>query len=216
MENATGMGNLELYQQFRAVPDNAQRAITGGRLKGKTEINPMWRIKALTEVFGPCGIGWKYEITKKWLQPCEKTGEIAAFVDLNLYFLDKTTGTWSEAIPGTGGSMFCANERNGPNCSDECYKMATTDALSVAAKALGVGADIYWQADSTKYTTDAAPAQQQGKAKKPVCAKCGRPLQGLQFKNGQTITLEQAQIKFDGLCYSCWKKQQAAQKEAQA
>nr|DAM81950.1 MAG TPA: PROTEIN/RNA Complex, archaeal, ribosomal, 50S, protein.0A [Caudoviricetes sp.] len=112
--------------------------------------------------------------------------------------------------------MFCANERNGPNCSDECYKMATTDALSVAAKALGVGADIYWQADSTKYTTDAAPAQQQGKAKKPVCAKCGRPLQGLQFKNGQTITLEQAQIKFDGLCYSCWKKQQAAQKEAQA
>ena len=103
MENATGMGNLELYQQFRAVPDNAQRAITGGRLKGKTEINPMWRIKALTEVFGPCGIGWKYEITQKWLQPCEKTGEIAAFVDLNLYFLDKTTGAWSDAIPGTGG-----------------------------------------------------------------------------------------------------------------
>ena len=34
MENATGMGNLELYQQFRAVPENAQRAITGGRLKG--------------------------------------------------------------------------------------------------------------------------------------------------------------------------------------
>ena len=188
MENATGMGNLELYQQFRAVPDNAQRAITGGRLKGKTEINPMWRIKALTEVFGLCGIGWKYEITQKWLQPCEKTGEIAAFVDINLYFLDKTTGAWSDAIPGTGGSMFCANERNGPN----------------------------WQADSTKYTTDAAPAQQQAKAKKPVCAKCGRPLQGLQFKNGQTITLEQAQIKFDGLCYSCWKKQQAAQKEAQA
>ena len=173
MENATGMGNLELYQQFRTVPDNAQRAITGGRLKGKTEINPMWRI-------------------------------------------NKTTGAWSDAIPGTGGSMFCANERNGPNCSDECYKMATTDALSVAAKALGVGADIYWQADSTKYTTDAAPAQQQAKAKKPVCSKCGRPLQGLQFKNGQTITLEQAQIKFDGLCYSCWKKQQATQKEAQA
>ena len=34
MENATGMGNLELYQQFRTVPDNAQRAITGGRLTG--------------------------------------------------------------------------------------------------------------------------------------------------------------------------------------
>ena len=51
--------NLELYKAFRSVPENAQRAITGGRLKGKTEINPMGRIKALTEVFGPCGIGWK-------------------------------------------------------------------------------------------------------------------------------------------------------------
>ena len=39
MENATGMGNLELYQQFRTVPDNAQRAITGGRLKGKTAVS---------------------------------------------------------------------------------------------------------------------------------------------------------------------------------
>lgn len=94
--------------------------------------------------------------------------------------------------------------------------VAYMDKQLKRAAGLGVGADIYWQADSTKYTTDAAPAQQQAKAKKPVCAKCGRPLQGLQFKNGQTITLEQAQIKFDGLCYSCWKKQQAAQKEAQA
>ena len=216
MENATGMENLELYQQFRTVPDNAQRAITGGRLKGKTEINPMWRLKALTEVFGPCGIGWKYEVAKKWLEPCENTGEVAAFVDINLYFLDKTTGAWSEAIPGTGGSMFCANERSSPNCSDECYKMALTDALSVAAKALGVGADVYWKADATKYTPNTAPTQQQDQGKKPTCVKCGRPLQALQFKNGQTFTIEQAQIKFDGLCYSCWKKQQAAQKEAQA
>ena len=74
--------NLELYKAFRSVPENAQRAITGGRLKGKTEINPLWRIKALTEVFGPCGIGWKYEIVKKLLEPCEQTGETAAFVDI--------------------------------------------------------------------------------------------------------------------------------------
>ena len=150
--------NLELYKAFRSVPENAQREITGGRLKGKTEINPMWRIKALTEVFGPCGIGWRYEVVKQWLEPCAQTGETAAFVNINLFFLDKNTGAWSEPIPGTGGSMFCAKERSGANCSDECYKMALTDALSVAAKALGVGADIYWQADATKYTADTTPA----------------------------------------------------------
>ena len=203
--------NLELYTAFRNVPDKAQRAITGGRLKGKTEINPMWRIKALTEVFGPCGIGWKYEIVRKWLEPCEKTGETAAFVDINLYFVDKTTGAWSEAIPGTGGSMFCANERSGPNCSDECYKMALTDALSVAAKALGVGADIYWQADATKYTANTGATPQAPAAGKPICPICKRPLQGIKFKSGKTLTLEQAQAEYGGLCYSCFKAQQASQ-----
>lgn len=48
---------LELYERLRAVPDSAKREISAGRLKGKTDINPMWRIKALTEAFGPCGFG---------------------------------------------------------------------------------------------------------------------------------------------------------------
>ena len=203
--------NLELYKAFRSVPENAQRAITGGRLKGKTEINPMWRIKALTEVFGPCGIGWKYEIVKKWLEPCEQTGETAAFVDINLYFLDKHTGAWSDPIPGTGGSMFCTKERSGMNCSDECYKMALTDALSVAAKALGVGADIYWQADATKYTADTTPAAQPTSAHL-VCRKCGRPLQGV-IQNGKKYTAEEAQKALDGLCVACWKERKKAQNE---
>lgn len=206
--------NLELYTAFRKVPENAQRAITGGRLKGKTEINPMWRIKALTEVFGPCGIGWKYEIAKKWLEPCEKTGEIAAFVDINFYFLDKNTGAWSDAIPGTGGSMFCANERNGPNCSDECYKMALTDALSVAAKALGVGADIYWQADATKYTAGTDAGKQPPPAAPLVCCKCGRPLQSV-IQNGKKYTAAEAQKALDGLCVACWKERRNAQEAPQ-
>ena len=51
------MEDLELYEKFRVVPNEAKKTITAGRLKGKTDINPMWRIKALTEAFGPCGIG---------------------------------------------------------------------------------------------------------------------------------------------------------------
>ena len=50
--------NMRIYNAVRAVPEEAKRAITAGRLKGKTDINPMWRIKALTELFGPCGDGW--------------------------------------------------------------------------------------------------------------------------------------------------------------
>jgi len=143
------MENLSIYNKVRKVPNEALRKIEAGRLKGKSDINPMWRIKALTEQFGPCGFGWKYEIISERL---EKGGndEIAAFVRINLFV--KHNGEWSEAIPGTGGSSFVANEKNGLYTSDECFKMALTDAISVACKALGVGADVYWDKDISKYT----------------------------------------------------------------
>lgn len=144
------MDNLEIYNRVRTVPENAQKKISGGRLNGKTDINPMWRIKTLTEQFGMCGIGWKYEITDKRMEQNPESAEIAAFVDISLYI--KIDGEWSAAIPGTGGSSFVAQEKNGLYTSDECFKMALTDALSVACKALGVGADVYWEADSSKYT----------------------------------------------------------------
>lgn len=148
------MDNLSIYEAVRKVPAEAKREIKGGRLNGKTDINPMWRIKKLTEQFGPCGIGWKYEITRQWLENGAK-GEISAFCNILLYY--KQDGEWSEGIPGTGGSAFVVNEKSGPYTSDECFKMALTDAISVAAKALGVAADVYWQADSTKYTPHSEP-----------------------------------------------------------
>ena len=43
-------GNLSIYKQMRSVPAEAKKAIEAGRLKGKSGINPMWRIKKLTEV----------------------------------------------------------------------------------------------------------------------------------------------------------------------
>lgn len=144
------MSNLKLYDAVRSVPENAKKRITGGRLSGMTDINPMWRIKTLTEQFGICGIGWKYVITDKRLEK-GANDEIAAFVDVDLYI--KVDGEWSEAIPGTGGSTFVAKERNGMYTSDECFKMALTDALSVACKALGFAADVYFEKDRTKYDT---------------------------------------------------------------
>lgn len=140
---------LKLWEKFRAVPKEAQRPIKGGRLAGRTDINPVWRIKALTEAFGPCGIGWRYEVTNKELLTGAK-GEIAAIVDINLYY--KYDGEWSYPIPGTGGSMFTETQKGSLYTSDECYKMALTDAISVSCKALGIAADIYWEADSTKYS----------------------------------------------------------------
>lgn len=148
------MENLKIYNALKKVPNNAKTQIEAGRLKGKTNINPMWRIKALTEHFGPCGIGWKYEITSKNTVP-GANDEVVAFVDINLYV--KVDGVWSDPIPGTGGASFVAKERGGLYTSDECFKMALTDAISVSCKALGVAADVYWGNDATKYDAPPAP-----------------------------------------------------------
>lgn len=158
------MGNLDLYNKLKVVPAEAIKPIQNGRLKGKSDINPMWRIKTMTEHFGVCGIGWKYVITKQWTETYGT--ETKAYCNIDLFV--KVDGQWSDAIQGTGGSSEVTMERNGSYVSDECYKMALTDALSVAMKALGVGADIYFEKGksmdySSKYDMqeDLAKTQQQ-------------------------------------------------------
>lgn len=153
------MENMKIYEAARGVPQEALKTIQEGRLKGMSDINPMFRIKRLTEMFGPCGVGWWYEITGKEITFDEITNQKCAFVDINLYYTDPETGHDSHAIPGTGGASFVATERNGPYMSDECYKMALTDAISVAAKALGIAADVYYKNDRSKYTRDTVAAE---------------------------------------------------------
>lgn len=143
------MGNLELWEKFNQPPLTALKVIGAGRLRGKHDINPTWRMQAMTEVFGPVGIGWKYTIDKLWTEP-GSDGQVCAFANVSVYI--KHEGEWSAAIPGTGGSMLISNEKSGPYTSDEAYKMATTDALSVAMKAIGVAAEIYLgNFDGSKY-----------------------------------------------------------------
>jgi len=161
------MGNLDKWDKLARPPEAALKSIKGGRLKGMTDINPQWRYKALTDVYGPCGGGWKFTIDRLWTEP-GTDGQLMAFAQISLYVaesipvlstekyddLTKTTLTrhWSESIPGIGGSMLITKEQSGLHTSDEAFKMAVTDALSVAAKMLGVGADIYmgrW--DGSKY-----------------------------------------------------------------
>ena len=100
---------MEIYNRVRSVPDEAKKAISAGRLKGMTDINPMWRIKKLTEEFGPCGIGWWTKVTDRWTETVGD--ETCAFVDLELYI--KVGGEWSKPITGSGGSKLATKERSG-------------------------------------------------------------------------------------------------------
>lgn len=191
------MDNLKYYNMGRSVPDSALKPIAAGRLKGMSDINPMWRIKMLTKMFGPAGVGWWYEITDKRLEHDPISKQTAAFVDIKLYYVDPETGVESHGIPGTGGASFVAQERNGAYMSDECFKMSLTDAISVAAKALGIGADIYFSRDETKYNDKPKvekkpPVEQPAKPKEDLvyrCEKCNHPLTIYFGADGKPISL---------------------------
>lgn len=139
---------LSVWNKLKTPPPGALKKIEAGRLKGKSDISPVWRYQAITEMFGPCGIGWKYEIVRTWTEEAPQDQRFV-FVQLNFYF--KQDGVWSEPIPGLGGDFILKKESAGLHANDEAYKMATTDALGSALKMIGVAADVYWEAGS-KYT----------------------------------------------------------------
>ena len=191
-------GNLSIYERVRCVPKEAKKEIEAGRLKGKHDINPMWRIKALTEVFGPAGFGWYTEVVRTWTEASE-SGEMAVFVDINLYV--KNDSEWSKPIFGNGGNKLIANEKkyeNGqqvyiPYLDDDAYKKAYTDAISVAAKALGVGADVYFEKDKGKYASQAKPSAEESQQapSKPVLSSKGRDWRAaVAFTASQTDSAE--------------------------
>lgn len=147
------MENLEIYNELRSVPKEAQKSFSNGRFSG-TDINPMWRIKKLTETFGVCGFGWYYDIASREIIT-SPDGTMCAFVAVKLYV--KQGDEWSKPIYGEGGNTFATKTKNGyVQTSDEAYKMALTDAVSNATKQLGLGADIWFEKDATKYTANQA------------------------------------------------------------
>ena len=220
--------NLRIYNQMKEVPKEAQKEIIGGRLKGMTDINPMWRIQKLTEVYGTCGIGWKYHIEKMWIEQGSDNQQ-AAFCNISLYV--KENGEWSDAIEGTGGSGFVVNERNGAYTNDEAFKMALTDAISVSCKALGMGANVYWTGGRTKYDVgfdDVPPKKPIDKLKadidkfteepeapkepEVICKVCKKPIIRTPLKSAVQIAEGTRKLTGMDMCVNCFKVHQAAEK----
>lgn len=180
------MDNLHIYEKFRAVPAEAKKVIGAGKLKGFTDINPMWRLKMLTEMFGPCGFGWYIETEEHWTETIGN--EVGAFCKVGLKVKHPETGEWSAPIIGIGGSKL-AGKGKGDGLDDEAYKMAYTDAISIACKNLGMAADVYFEKDRTKYNTyvePSSPAPQQPAPVTPPAQK-KKPMMHKNHENWQNM-----------------------------
>ena len=185
---------IDIYESLAQPPKSALRQIEAGKLKGKTDINPQWRYKAMTEAFGLVGIGWKYEVRKLWTEQ-GAGAEKLAFAQVAVYIKDGDA--WSDPIEGIGGSRLVQLEKGAAVSNDEGYKMAVTDAFSTALKMLGVAADIYagrW--DGTKYNDEPqTPPQQQSTPQQPPAPPKKQPAKfDFEPKGGETTPAEKKEI----------------------
>lgn len=189
---------ISIYESLARPPKDALREIQAGKLKGKTDINPQWRYKVMTEKFGLIGVGWKYEVQKLWTEQ-GAGGEVLAFAQVAVFVKDGEN--WSDPIEGIGGSKLVALEKERPVSNDEGYKMAVTDAFSTALKMLGVAADIYagrWDGSKYRDTPDQLPPKAQAvkdtfngevvKPKQPPAKLAFKP------KGGETTPAEKEAI----------------------
>lgn len=161
---------MRIYDRVRSVPADALSTIEGGPLKGKSNINPQIRWELMTRLFGPVGQNVRIEQVARWSESTGQ-GEVAVFCEVNLYYREDSSKEWSAPVFGQGGSMLMRRSTewvNGQPVStvhidDEAYKKAYTDAVSVACKALGFAADVYYKQEDTKYGAFRAetPAPQQ-------------------------------------------------------
>lgn len=177
----------EYWYRLSTPPRVALKPIMAGRLKGKNDINPVWRLKVMSDVFGTVGVGWKYELH----DPVFRTGpdnQEAVFVRCDLYIKDGEE--WSAPITGWGGNMFVEKERNGLHLNDEAIKMAATDALGTAMKSLGVAADVYQGIFDTKYSSGGGGGA--SRSNSVSCPKC---------KSQMWANLDQAKKNFR--CRDC-------------
>lgn len=144
------------WTQVSRVPVDKLKTIGFGALKGKSDINPQWRIKAMTETYGLCGIGWYHELNKNWTETAPN-GSVMAFCLVNVYIKDN--GEWSKPICGMGGNEIVSIAKGELKQSDEGWKMAYTDALGTALKSIGVASEIYeGNFDGSKYQKTDQPA----------------------------------------------------------
>lgn len=138
----------ERYDKLRMPPKEALRTIDVGKLKGKSDINPQWKIEALTDVFGLCGVGWRFTVENEETHTCD-SGEVLLYMKVALQVKDGDK--WSEPVYGYGGDFIIQKNKNGLVPNDEAYKMCLTDALGNAMKCVGVAADVFRGIYDTKY-----------------------------------------------------------------
>lgn len=197
--DAQALANGKLWNAVSKTTLSDTKEVRAGQRKF-TAIAAYSQIKRATEMFGPVGEGWGWEIKdiKFWGPAAEKNHNNLCVVHITLWWRP----SWNEEKPNqsnpfdqqrreydaVGLNTISRTPKNKDYVSldDDCVKKALTDAITKGLSYLGFNADVFFGAfDDNKYVADLAreqaeraqpPAQQQTQ-QRPQEAQAAQPAQ---------------------------------------
>lgn len=145
--------NKALWKRAFMTDPRAVKPITGKAYKGNSP-KPYWIVERLTDEFGPCGIGWGFNIVSERFERFSDTESLHIAVVRLWYVLGDARGEF-EQVGQTRASYVTASGKF--TVDEDAPKKSVTDALVKCASYLGFAGDIFsgmW--DDSKYVESAA------------------------------------------------------------
>ena len=138
------MSNLEIWNRFADIDPAYTKPITGKPYKG-TSPNPQYVIRCLTDIFGPVGQGFGWEVVREEFTPLGD--EVLHWCRIRFWH-----GKRENCFEIYGQTKALMKTRNGMMSDEDAPKKSLTDAIIKASSHLGIAANIFlgrW--DDQKY-----------------------------------------------------------------
>ncbi|ASG88442.1 hypothetical protein [Salmonella enterica] len=160
---AEAQDNLKLWRSVMRTDPRFTKDITGTGFDG-TSVNAEYMIMRATELFGPLGSGWGFDIQEEKMMPGAPMSE-PVYDGKNVVghrFLRDADGTlvteqhhsirirlWYEtedrdgSVISYGATPYMYKTKHGVKCDGEAPKKSLTDAIKKALSMLGFSADVW-------------------------------------------------------------------------
>ncbi len=139
--------NMRIWDQVHEVPNEFTKGFTrnGDEL---TAIAPVWYLEVMTEMFGPVGEGWGFEIIKDGFVKDAKGHPVLHGIEVEVWWWptgkpESACAVTKATARGVGCTRMQYRDSDGvDHWDDDFNKKTLTDAITNALSRLGFGADI--------------------------------------------------------------------------